>query len=685
MQPPVKTRSKLIVTCCMSLFAAVALAQRPEQGAKAVATGSRAMASSSHPLVTRTILDVLRGGGNAVDALLTAIPLQHVVEPQMSTLAGGMGGLIYWAETGELIYLDAELDHTKDAAASHSMAKPSDISTTSGERIGVPGTVPGMAAAAARYGSRDWATYFEPAIETAEDGFAMYSFLYAEMSAAYERIGVHPASRKKWMPDGFVPPVGDIVRQPELAQSLGRLAADGPDYFTRGAWAQRFVAEVNRTGGRITLSELERYEPRWVEPLAFSYRGYSLRGAPPASTAGILNGMIFNILENFDLKASGHYTESAESLYLIRRAYEQAQNFAAAFTADPRTASVPTQLLLDEDFGRHLAKIIEAGLPAGTETTASTPGAPAVREGDFFSAIEELMHTDTNHLVIVDEQGNWVSMTHTVYGDTFGTGLTVDGVGVNSGNTFPGTGSGNGRRVITPFPALMAVDADGAPWLALGSPGLSSRAVALTLINMLGYDMEAYAAVDAPRFQGYGRYDSLHIESRVDDRILAGIEAMGVSVEKTAPYNWHMGSIQLIEKQRDELTGVADPQGPACNRERLIYFISAPDSVPPGCDAGRAPARPRATPRSGAVALAGHRVAPRYDSLRLPARHSTQKQRARTIRQHTQKADRYEATFSQSFHAAPHGTDAGPRSRHVARRRTGGGAARKGPGQTESE
>jgi len=172
------------------------------------------------------------------------------------------------------------------------------------------------------------------------------------------------------------------------------------------------------------------------------------------------------------------------------------------------------------------------------------------------------MYTDTNHLVIVDNDGNWVSMTHTVYGDTFGTGLSVDGVGVNSGNNFPGVGVGDGRRVITPFPALMAVDEDGEPWLALGSPGLSSRAVALTLINLIGYGMQPYDAVDAPRFQGYGRYEKLHVESRMSQEVLDELEAMGVQIDISAPYNWHMGSIQLIlrDTQSGELTGVADPR-----------------------------------------------------------------------------------------------------------------------------
>ena len=545
----------------LALIPLTATAERPEQGAKPVATGERVMASSSHPDVTAAILEVLDNGGNAVDAMLTAVPLQHVIEPQMSTLAGGMGGLIYWAETGELIYLDAELDHTRNAPAAGSMARPAHIGTTSGQRIGVPGTVPGMAAAAERYGSRPWADYFGPAIEAAENGFTMYSFLYGEMSAAYERIGAHPASRAKWMPDGFVPPAGDVVKQPVLAKTMKRLAKEGPEYFTSGGWAERFVAEVNRTGGSITVDELASYEPRWVEPLSFEYRGYQLRGAPPASTAGILNGMILNILEHFDLEGMGHYTASAESLYVIRRAYEQAQYFAASFTADPRTADVPAELLLSEEFGRQLAAIIDGGQPE-VMAAQSGHGAPSIRHENVEDPLKPLMHTDTNHLVIVDKDGNWVSMTHTVYGDTFGTGLTVDGVGVNSGNTFPGTGKGDGRRVITPFPALMAVDDDGAPWLALGSPGLSSRAVALTLINMLGYGMAPYDAVDAPRFTGYGRYDALQVESRIPDDVLDGLRARGVAIDLSAPYNWHMGSIQLVvrDPETGKLTGVADPR-----------------------------------------------------------------------------------------------------------------------------
>jgi len=291
----------LAAVSILTLWANVGHTQRAEQGPKPVAKASEAMASSSHPRVTQAILEVLQDGGNAVDAMLTAIPLQHVVEPQMSTLAGGMGGLIYWAETGELIYLDAELDHTVNAPAARSMARPQEIEITSGQRIGVSGTVPGLAAAAERYGIRPWKDYFGPAIEVASNGFTMYSFLYGEMYDAFERLGAHPASRAKWMPDGFILPVGDTVRQPWLAQTLTHLANEGPEYFTEGPWAEHFVDEVNRTGGQITLEELSAYKARWVEPLQFSYKGHQLFGALPASTAGVLNGMILNIIEQTDL------------------------------------------------------------------------------------------------------------------------------------------------------------------------------------------------------------------------------------------------------------------------------------------------------------------------------------------------------------------------------------------------
>lgn len=168
-----------------SLLVVVVCGQAPEQGTKPVATAPKAMVSTSNPEVTKAALEVMKNGGNAVDAMITALILQPILEPQMSTLAGGMGALIYEAKTGKVYYLDAELDHTsKGAPVTWMLGAPSGIPETSGRRIGVPGTVAGLKAAADRFGTRKWAESFEPAVHLANQGFPMYSFLYSEMAEA---------------------------------------------------------------------------------------------------------------------------------------------------------------------------------------------------------------------------------------------------------------------------------------------------------------------------------------------------------------------------------------------------------------------------------------------------------------------------------------------------------------------
>jgi gamma-glutamyltranspeptidase/glutathione hydrolase len=154
-----------------------------EQGPKPLAYGTSGMVSTSHPLLTATALPVLQEAGNAIDALLTAMLVQHVVEPQMSTPPGGFGVLYWDVATRAAISLNANIDR-----ASHAGTATDSVSYTSGVRIGVPGTVPGMRALADRFGTRTWENYFEPAINFADEGFAMYSFLYGEMAAAYDRI-----------------------------------------------------------------------------------------------------------------------------------------------------------------------------------------------------------------------------------------------------------------------------------------------------------------------------------------------------------------------------------------------------------------------------------------------------------------------------------------------------------------
>ena len=441
----------LVLTCSL---VAVPRAQAPEQGPKPVARSGKAMASASHPIVTRAMLDVMRGGGNAVDAAITAVILQPILEPQMSTLAGGMSMLVYEAKTGTLHYLDAELDHTSKDAPLGTIMGGGGIAETSGRRIGVPGTVAGLRAAAEKFGTKKWSEYFEPAIRTAEQGFPMYSFLYGEMAdAAMGRISAQSSGREEFLPDGFVPPVGTTVTRPRLATTLRRLAADGTPYFYTGEWAQHFVDAVVKTGGSISLEDMASYEARWEEPLRSTYRGYEIASSPPPATAGTLIAMILNILEPYDLTKMPHFAESSRTLALVRHAFGLAGFNSEAFVRDPLSGDVPMTTLLSKEYAKMLSALIDKSWPSPEATPSAADAAPAPpMVAASGHAANDPSYSDTNHFVVVDGQGNWVTLTHTVYGSTFATGLVVDGVGVNSGNGFPGAAGrqGTARRLAIP-------------------------------------------------------------------------------------------------------------------------------------------------------------------------------------------------------------------------------------------
>lgn len=543
---------------------ALGAASAAEQGAKPAVHAASAMASSSNALVTNAMVDVMRKGGNALDAVLTAVPMQTVIEPQMTTLAGGLSILYYEAKSGKYFYLDAELDHTKDALVTPGWTlytgSGSPIPETSGKRVAVPGTVAGMKAAADRFGTRKWADYFQPAIALADQGYPMYSFLYGEMAdAALGRLAAYPSGREEYLPDGYVPPVGTTVKHPKLAAAMRRIAAEGPSYIYTGEWARHLIAAVHETDGGITAEDLAAYRVRWEEPVHSTYKNYEVIGAPPPSTAGTLIGMILNVLEPYDLKAHGYYGQSAESFEMIRRAFGAAEHATDEFVRDPLTYRVPTDLLLSKDYAKMVFAQVSGSVPLPTNVVARASDDKLELTQSF--ATHDRHSTDTDHLVAIDKDGNMVSATHSVYGSTFATGLVVDGIAMNSGNNFPGNTAGPGRRTVSPFPPTMVAQ-NGKPWLAIGSPGLASRAIAITLVNLLGYDLPLEKAVDAPRFSGSEVGSPVVIESRVDQSVRDQLKTVyGLTVRTTTPYNWHFGSIQAIQRQPDgSLLGVADPR-----------------------------------------------------------------------------------------------------------------------------
>jgi gamma-glutamyltranspeptidase/glutathione hydrolase len=398
----------------------------------------------------------------------------------------------------------------------------------------------------------------------------MYSALYGAMRAAFERLAHFPAGRERYLPDGHLVPVGRPFRQPRLAAALERIAEpDGVAWFQRGAFAERFAAAVRASGGALTVADLRAYEPRWAAPVPFAYRGHAFVGSPPPDSGGLYCGFALGVLERTSLPRLGRWEASPRALALIARALAQAGELSARYTADPLTFAIPLEALLAPAFLGATAQQLEGSFPLVDLTppaaaTDAAPPRPAAGGG------ADLPPTGSNQLVIVDERGDWVSALHTGYAADFGTGLVVDGIGVNAANGFPGVATGAGRRVCTPTAAVLGLR-DGRPWLGLGTTGYPPPYVTLALLDLLEYGMSLPEAVDAPRFLLAPRpagprppwdIGQVTVETRVADATVAGLTALGLATAPLGEYG-RTGAMHavLYDAAARQLLGVADPRG----------------------------------------------------------------------------------------------------------------------------
>jgi gamma-glutamyltranspeptidase/glutathione hydrolase len=390
------------------------------------------------------------------------------------------------------------------------------------------------------------------------------------MTAAFDRLVHHPSGRERYLPEGRLIPVGRVFRQPLLAATLARLAEpDGAAWFQRGVFAERFVNAVGASGGALTLADMRAYEPRWLDPLPFSYRGEEFVGSPPPDSGGLYCGFALGVLERTSLAQLGPWFTTPRALALIARVLSEADAVAARYVTDPLAFGVPVAALLAPESLTTTARVIEDSFPIGELQPLATTSAPAAPVDQGGRA--GLPPTHSHHLVIVDADGNWASALHTGYATDFGTGLVVDGVGVNAANVFPGVGVGPGRRVCTPMAAVLGLRA-GRPWLGLGTPGYPPPYVTLVLLNLLADGMTLPEAIDAPRFRldaqrpgprAMWDIGQVMIETRVPAATVAGLTRLGLTVAPLGDYG-HVGAVQavMVDAATGELLGVADTRLP---------------------------------------------------------------------------------------------------------------------------
>jgi len=516
-------------------------------------------------IAARIGADILRQGGNAVDAAVATGFALAVTYPRAGNIGGGGFMVIHLASRHE----DVALDYRETAPAAMTRdtflgpdGKPDNAkSRDSALGIGVPGTVAGLALALEKYGSGKFtlAQLLKPSIELARDGFVITDDTADTLPQWFRRLAKWPASVKVFArPDGTSLREGDKFVQTDLAATLSAIAEQGPRGFYDGPVAEKLAKAIRDAGGIMTADDLKAYQPIIRTPVHGTYRGYDIVSMPLPSSGGIVLLETLNILEGFRL--SDLEQGSAASLHLLIEAMKRGYADRARYLGDPAFIKAPTNILLAKDYAAKLRAEIdpEHATPADKVSSALPP-----HEG-----------SNTTHYSVVDSEGNAVSNTYTM-NFSYGLGLVADGTGVLLNNELddfsaaPGASNafglvgydanlpGPGKRPLSSMSPTIVLK-DGKVLLVTGSPG-GSRIISTVLqviVNVLDYHMDVAAAVAAPRLHHQWMPDEVKVEPGFPDEVLAGLRARGHSLVESMGYS----SANSILVTPNGLLGAADPR-----------------------------------------------------------------------------------------------------------------------------
>ncbi|HZQ50361.1 MAG TPA: gamma-glutamyltransferase [Candidatus Dormibacteraeota bacterium] len=501
------------------------------------------------PAAAEIALEVLKRGGNAVDAAVTCAFVQGVLDPQMCGI-GGCGVMLihhhdgqdtlleFYATAGSRAREDQWQDiYLREAADRYGYVLKGWVNDVGYQSVGVPGTVAGLNEALTRFGTISWADAIAPAIPFARDGFPVTGFMHGfwttdygpDVVASRDRIQATPEARRIYTKNGELYAVGERFVQADMARTYERLAERGAADFYTGEIAREIAADFERNGGFITLEDLANYRVQVSEPLRGTYRGLGVVAAgPPAGGLTLLQ--MLNYLEGFDLAAAGWpSTEAARRLV-------EAMGWAVAdreeHVADPRFTEVPTGRLADKAY------------------------AAAARAHD---------RSDTTQVCVVDDEGNAVSLTHTL-GSSSGVVTPGLGFGYNDYmNCFdPRPGRPNsivpGKTRVTMMTPTMVFD-HGELRICVGAPGGTKIVTGIlqTVVNVVDHGMTPVEAVSAPRvdFQG----DVVQMESRIPFAVERGLQAHGYRVNRrTLNYDAYFSRPQVIVARGGRMSGASDPR-----------------------------------------------------------------------------------------------------------------------------
>ena len=539
------------------------------------------MVVTVHALATQVGVDILRQGGNAVDAAVATGFALAVVHSPAGNIGGGGFMLIRMAD-GKTHFLDYREKAPAAAKADLYLDEHGNVIPGASEigykAIGVPGSVAGLVHAEQKYGKLGLKAVMVPAIKLAREGFAL---TWGEAEDFHDQyLAKFPESRRVFQRNGDFYKPGEIFRQPDLARTLERIE-QRPDDFYHGALAEEIAAAIQKGGGLITAQDLANYEVKEREPVRGTYRGYEVISAPPPSSGGTVLIESLNILEGFDLVKM--QDRSAESIHFTVEAFRRAFFDRAEFLGDPDFSKIPVAQLVDKKYAAAWRESIE---PAHASPSKDLKRPAVFSELEQYAeahppAVAPHESNHTTHYSVVDAEGNAVAVTTTI-NDWFGSRVTADGLGFllndemddfsakpgvpNADGLIQGAANaiGPGKRPLSSMTPTIVVH-DGKTVLVLGSPGSSKiiTTVANVLMGVVDYRMNIQEAVNAPRFHNQWLPDVVNVEKWFSPDTLNLLRSMGYKVQiglgenQTAPY-WSDAECIAVDEKTGERLGATD-------------------------------------------------------------------------------------------------------------------------------
>jgi gamma-glutamyltranspeptidase / glutathione hydrolase len=567
--PRIRFLARLLILCslCVPLVATVAAAPlRPTHA-------SHAMVTSVHELASHAGVEMLRAGGNAVDAAVATGFALAVVHPQAGNIGGG-GFMLFRTTEGKDHFIDFR--EKAPAAATEKMYLDAqgnvikDSSLVGYKSVGVPGSVAGLVYAEKQYGKLSIEKVMAPAIKLARDGFPL-AYEDTQDLKRDEYLAQFPESKRIFLRDGNFYEPGEIFKQPELARTLERLAKD-PDDFYHGAMGRELVAAIHKGGGLVTAEDLAAYEVKEREPVRGSYRGYDVISAPPPSSGGVALVEILNILEGFDLAKLGN--RSGDAIHLEVEAFRRAFYDRAEFMGDPDFAKVPVAQLIDKKYAAAWRESIDPNQASLSQTLKRPPIFNELEREAQLRSTTIREPENTTHYSVVDAEGNAVSVTTTL-NDSFGSRVTAEGLGfllndemddftskpgVPNGYGLiqgPANAIGPGKRPLSAMTPTIVLK-DGKLFLVLGSPGGPTiiTTVANVLIGVVDFSLDIQEAVNAPRFHHQWLPDQIMVEDRLSPDTMNILRSKGHKL--TVRHFWGDAECIVIDPKTGERLAGAD-------------------------------------------------------------------------------------------------------------------------------